>query len=82
MLVLLTEGDNTVTGAAVVSPSVLLHQVTDVDDETALDYRYGDPVLSRRVPNLQALGSRLLQQDGDCTEVGVGSNWMERVRLL
>lgn len=82
MLVFLTECDNTVTGAAVVSTSVLLHQVTDVDDETALDYRHGDPVLSRRVPNLQALGSRLLQQDGDGTEIGMGSNWIERVRLV
>lgn len=82
MLVLLAKSDNTVIGTAVISTSVLLHQVTNVDDEPALDYWNGDPVLSRWVPDLQALCSWLLQQDGDGTEIRVGGNWIERVRLL
>lgn len=74
MLILLAESDDTVTGTAVVSARVLLHQVANVDDKTALDDWHWDPILGRRVPHLQTFGSRLLQQDCDGTEVGVGGD--------
>lgn len=74
MLILLAEGDDTVAGAAIVSTCILLHQVTDVDDEAILDHGHRDPIFGGWIPHLQTLGARLLQQDRDGTEVSVGSD--------
>lgn len=66
--------DDPVSGAAVVSTSVLLHHVSHVDHvRTFLDGNR-DPGLGRGIPNLQTFSARLLQKDGDATKVSVVAN--------
>lgn len=76
MLVLFTESDYTVASAAIVSTCVLLHQITNIDDEPILNHGDRNPVLRGRIPNLQAFGVRLLQKDGNGAEIGVRGDYM------
>lgn len=53
--------DDPVSSAAVVSSSVLLHHVPNVDHVRALLHGHRDPGLGRGIPDLQTLSVRLLQ---------------------
>lgn len=74
MLVLLAPGHDPVARAAAVTACVLLHQVADVDDEAVFDNGHGDPIGNGRVPDLEALGPGLLEEDGYGAEVCVGGH--------
>lgn len=66
--------DHPMLGALVHAPGPLLDHVPAIDDHDVLDRRHRRPCLLALVPHLEPLLVRLLQQDGDAPEIGVGAH--------
>ena len=63
--------DYPMPSAAVVARCPPVHRVANVDHKGLLHHGHGDPGLGGRVPDLQASGAFLLQENGDASKVSV-----------
>lgn len=71
----LIRGDHTVSSAAVVPVSVAVHKITNVDHKGVLLGRDRDPCLSGWIPDFEAFGTKLLQENGNAAKIGMRANF-------
>lgn len=74
MPVLLSVGQDSVTGASIVTSGVSLHHITHVNDESILNHWDGNPTIWGRIIHLEARCAGFLEKDGYAAEVGVISD--------
>lgn len=71
----LIRGDHTVSGAAIVPVGVAVHKITNVDHKGVLLGRHRDPCLGGRIPDFEAYGTKLLEENGNAAEIGMRANF-------
>lgn len=71
----LIRGDHTVSSAAIVSVSVAVHKITNVDHKSVLLGRNRDPCLGGWIPDFEAFGTKLLQENSNAAKIGMRANF-------